>query len=255
MTANSELLTGLGAAFSIFLTSAGSAVASVPAGKYALQSTGILAFAPIIIAGVLAIYGIVVAVILAQKINHVSDSVSGYKNFTAGLSVGLACLASGIGMARFLDEYLQYEDSTESQGDTWSAQEEPLVAPSRFTINEIQPSFNFMMVMCFFGGNRPVWIDRRVGFLALSNQVCKVRLMQNKSYGLCGLVNCCFIVPFSHKIITCVHRSSVTEKKSSWIPVQSAVPRRSKPWLHGNLISSLQLSWGGHCRRVVQYSR
>lgn len=110
MSASPELLTGLGAAFAIFLCSAGACAASAPAGIYAMRTTpahGILkAFIPIVIGGVLAIYGIIVAVILSFKISDGMDAVAGYKALTSGLSVGLACLASGMGMAKFLQDYM-----------------------------------------------------------------------------------------------------------------------------------------------------
>lgn len=144
-TANPELLTGLGAALSIFLTSVGAAVASVPAAKYALRSSGVLSFAPIIISGVLAVYGIIVSVLLAFKMQGTAadDAVSGYKNISAGLSVGLACLASGMGMARFLDQSVVEQDAS---GGT---QEEPLIRGRVATKMLATPSIRFLMVMTF----------------------------------------------------------------------------------------------------------
>lgn len=101
---SAELLTGLGAAASIFFCSAGAAVASAPAGVFALRSSTIRAFIPIVISGVLAIYGIIVAVILAVNLmnNHVMTESDGYKHLAAGLAVGLACLASGFGIVSFV---------------------------------------------------------------------------------------------------------------------------------------------------------
>ena len=89
---SAELLTGLGAAASIFFCSAGAAVASAPAGVFALRSTTLRAFAPIVISGVLAIYGIIVAVILAGQLSNSKTMAEsdGYKQLAAGLSVGLA---------------------------------------------------------------------------------------------------------------------------------------------------------------------
>jgi ATP synthase proteolipid subunit len=98
---SAELLTGLGAAASIFFCSTGAAVASAPAGVFALRSSTYKAFIPIVIAGVLAIYGIIVAVILAGNLKQNGSSMTesdGYKQLAAGLSVGLGCLASGLGM-------------------------------------------------------------------------------------------------------------------------------------------------------------
>jgi V-type H+-transporting ATPase 16kDa proteolipid subunit len=147
MTVNPELLTGLGAALSIFLTSAGSAMASVPAGKYAIRSSGILSFAPIVIAGVLAIYGIIVAVLLARKIENASDAASGYKNISAGLCVGLACLASGFAMARFLEDSIA--TSMQQDDATGNTQDQPLLARNRSVNKLLQPSVRFLMVMVF----------------------------------------------------------------------------------------------------------
>jgi ATP synthase proteolipid subunit len=98
-----QLLTGLGAALSIFLCSTGSAIASAEAGVYALRQHGYAAFVPIIISGVLAIYGIIISVLLAGKM-QTSDlaAADGYRNLSAGLSVGFASCASGFGIAKFL---------------------------------------------------------------------------------------------------------------------------------------------------------
>ena len=150
MSANPELLTGLGAAISIFLTSAGSAVASVPAAKYVVRSNGgVLSFAPIIISGVLAIYGIIVSVLLAYKMKGSTDVVSGYKNISAGLSVGLACLASGFGMARFLEDSIA--TSVVEQETTAGSETEPLMSRGRFATTKMlaEPSIRFLMVMTF----------------------------------------------------------------------------------------------------------
>lgn len=97
---SAELLTGLGAAASIFFASVGAALASAPAGVFALRSSTYRAFIPIVIAGVLAIYGIIVAVLLASNLKNkeIMTESDGYKQLAAGLSVGLACLASGLGM-------------------------------------------------------------------------------------------------------------------------------------------------------------
>lgn len=86
--ANPDLMTGLGAALSIFLSSTGATVASVEAGIFALRTGGsLMAFLPIVISGVLAIYGIIIATILCGQTN-VSEQ-EGYQNFSAGLCVGL----------------------------------------------------------------------------------------------------------------------------------------------------------------------
>ena len=67
-----------------------------------------LCFAPIFILEVLAIYGIIVFANLALKFTY-DDNKSmtqeeGYRNMSAGLTVGFACLASGLGMPTFIKE-------------------------------------------------------------------------------------------------------------------------------------------------------
>jgi V-type H+-transporting ATPase proteolipid subunit len=102
-----ELLTGLGSAISIFLSATGAAIASSHAGVFLIRgSEGIKSFAPIVIAGVLAIYGIIVSVLLVGKLQQDGEmtAVDGYRNLSAGLAVGLACCASGWGLAHFLKQ-------------------------------------------------------------------------------------------------------------------------------------------------------
>jgi V-type H+-transporting ATPase 16kDa proteolipid subunit len=105
MTFSPELLTGLGAAASIFLSSIGSAIASVHGGMYALHSPfGWYGFGPVIIGGVLSIYGLIIAIILCGKLNATSilSESDGYRHLSAGLAVGFACLCSGMGMGQFV---------------------------------------------------------------------------------------------------------------------------------------------------------
>jgi V-type H+-transporting ATPase 16kDa proteolipid subunit len=103
---NPHLLSGLGASLAMFLSAAGSSVASVPAGLMAQHAVGLNAWAPIVISGVLAIYGCIIAVIVGGKL--MDDDITeaqGYRNFAAGLAVGLTCLMSGLGMSHFIGAY------------------------------------------------------------------------------------------------------------------------------------------------------
>jgi V-type H+-transporting ATPase 16kDa proteolipid subunit len=107
MTFSPELLTGVGAAASVFLSSIGSAIASVHGGMYALHSPfGWYGFGPVIIGGVLSIYGLIIAIILCGRLNASSTSplseTDGYRHLSAGLAVGFACLCSGMGMGQFV---------------------------------------------------------------------------------------------------------------------------------------------------------
>jgi V-type H+-transporting ATPase proteolipid subunit len=60
---------------------------------------------------VLAVYGIIIGYLLTRKINADGELsvVDGYKYLSAGLSVGLACLASGFGMALYLKKLNEEE--------------------------------------------------------------------------------------------------------------------------------------------------
>lgn len=107
MSADPTLLTGLGAAIALFLAGSGAAYGTSHASIYALRSHpsnhSFLTMSPVIISGVLAVYGVIVGTLLALKLSS-SDgitTVDGYKNLCAGLSVGLACLASGVGMGNY----------------------------------------------------------------------------------------------------------------------------------------------------------
>ena len=156
MTIDPELLTGLGAAASVFFCSLGSALASVPAGKYAMRSkAGVLAYSPIVIAGVLALYGVIVAVLLSGKIGGGDNSsLNGYRNVSAGLAVGLACLASGLGMAGFLEDSLHHPNTTSvaavTENSAVSEMHAPLVPNSGAKVVMIEPpSIRFLMCMVF----------------------------------------------------------------------------------------------------------
>ena len=52
---------------------------------------------PVVMAGILGIYGLIVAVILVQKINsHDYTFYNGYKHWASGLCCGLSSLAAGM---------------------------------------------------------------------------------------------------------------------------------------------------------------
>lgn len=123
MTIDPQLLTGLGSAISIFLASAGSAIASSHSGIYAVRSKDLKSFVPIVIAGVLAIYGIIVSVLLVGKLKDDMTQAEGYRNLSSGLAVGLACCASGLGLASFMKQVNEHAPQTEMGGP----ESEPLV--------------------------------------------------------------------------------------------------------------------------------
>jgi len=105
---NPHLLTAIGIGLSIGLSALGSAIGSAHGAIYLLKapSVRVLTFVPLMAAGVLAIYGLIIGVILCGLDSHKGDheitTVDGTKNLGAGAAVGLSCLASGLGMAMFI---------------------------------------------------------------------------------------------------------------------------------------------------------
>jgi V-type H+-transporting ATPase proteolipid subunit len=150
MTVAPELLTGLGSAISIFLSATGAAIASSHAGVFLIRgSGGIKSFAPIVIAGVLAIYGIIVSVLLVGKLQQDGEmsAVDGYRNFSAGLAAGLACCASGWGLAHFLKQCNE-ERTTATPATTHLT--EPLVGTRAVAqLAPPEPNVKFMCVLVF----------------------------------------------------------------------------------------------------------
>lgn len=110
-----ELLAGLGVAMAIFLSAAGAAVASAEGGIFVMNKS-FKHFVPIIQAGVLALYGLIIAVILVRKMNKTGelDPTTGYRFLSAGLAVGFGCLASGYGMALFLRQLNNNNNNTQT---------------------------------------------------------------------------------------------------------------------------------------------
>mmetsp|Transcript_21651 Transcript_21651/g.39745 ORF Transcript_21651/g.39745 Transcript_21651/m.39745 type:complete len:162 (-) Transcript_21651:86-571(-) len=105
MSADPTLLTGLGAALALFLSGTGAAYATSHASVFAIRHKDLMAMVPVVQAGVLAVYGIIIGYKLSTKLTVEDVSMSdadGYKNLCAGLSVGLSCLASGFGMGLYL---------------------------------------------------------------------------------------------------------------------------------------------------------
>jgi len=149
MALDPALMTCLGVAASIFFSALGSALASVQGGRYAMRSTGVISFAPIMSSGVLAIYGIIVSVLLSEKIQvDTLDAAGGYRNFSAGLSVGLASLASGMGLAGFFEDSLPA--TTLQVADSTSEIQEPLIRGSGDQRSVVEkPSPRFLMCMIF----------------------------------------------------------------------------------------------------------
>ncbi len=166
--ANPQLMSGLGAVLAMFLSALGAAWASIPAGNFAVHADGkniVMAFGPIVISGVLAIYGTIVAVLLVYNsssggsgdANGMTDA-DGYRHLSAGLMVGLACLASGFGLHGFLHSNLAYKTKGAAVGTNSTANEplqEPLLdsrlasADEQATTSIVAPNVRFLMVLVF----------------------------------------------------------------------------------------------------------
>lgn len=180
-----ELWTATGAAFSIFLSSAGSCYASIYAGLFVLQfykKLGAKSFCPIIIAGVLAIYGLIIGVLLALKLSDKSNTVTLQDSqhfFGAGLAVGSACLCSGIGMGIFIKQYLNFSlvstrvlSTGSNEHSTNGTDSEPLLSNGLYE-------------------NRGVMVDVSDFFAYIALLMCLVFL---EAVGLYGLIVALFFI-------------------------------------------------------------
>ena len=161
-----ELLTSIGIASALFFSFYGSAMASAVSGTFLNASPCKdmwKAAIPIVISGVLAIYGLIIATLLAFNMKSVSnDSAAGYKNLAAGLSVGFACLFSGLSMVIFLTDVLYNNYNTGQERDEretasphvnlTNRMQVPLLTPTLRTRNVTDvpvPTVRFCMVLVF----------------------------------------------------------------------------------------------------------
>ena len=91
----------LGVAFALSFANMGAAYGTAKAG-IGISTMGVLkpdlivkSIVPIVMAGILGIYGLIVSVILIQKIDTHTSTTNGYKLLCSGLCCGLSSLASG----------------------------------------------------------------------------------------------------------------------------------------------------------------
>ena len=136
---NAMLLTSLGAVLAVALSGMGAATGSVAGAQYAMSASHgnvLSSFVPIVIAGVLAIYGLIVAVILCQRLHEYDDHVAaaahhGQAHLAAGLAVGLSCLASGNAMSSFCYFLLWNGNDPDAARNGNSSSNKQQVAPER----------------------------------------------------------------------------------------------------------------------------
>lgn len=107
----------LGAALALALTTTGSAIGSAYGGQIAVlqraHGGSLAAFMPIIIAGVIGIYGMIVAVIIVSRIGGGESPMSedeGNRLLAAGLTVGVPGLVSGSSIGVFCRYLLSTHD-------------------------------------------------------------------------------------------------------------------------------------------------
>uniref|UniRef100_A0A6U9WN18 Uncharacterized protein n=1 Tax=Pseudo-nitzschia australis TaxID=44445 RepID=A0A6U9WN18_9STRA len=100
------LMSGLGSAAAVFLSALGGAAASTHGAVFAMKSKMPLplSLVPIVQAGVLAIYGPIISYLIIGRMSESMTTGEGFRYLAAGLTVGLACLASGWGMSGFLEQ-------------------------------------------------------------------------------------------------------------------------------------------------------
>mmetsp|Transcript_16710 Transcript_16710/g.24739 ORF Transcript_16710/g.24739 Transcript_16710/m.24739 type:complete len:180 (-) Transcript_16710:51-590(-) len=118
----------LGAAISLVLSTVGASYGTVRGGQLlaiakAENSSLILRVAPLVIPGVVAIYGLIMAILIAGKLDDSSavvDRVFGYKCFAAGIAVGGTALVSGLGLGKlFKGVSVSTKEGVESPSYGW----------------------------------------------------------------------------------------------------------------------------------------
>lgn len=152
------LFIGLGAAMAIGLSGAGTALAAPSAALFAMRhhryQPWYITWAPMVVSGVLSIYGLIIGILLAIPTLEISDNPpddhyipkdTGYRLFAAGLVVGLPCLVSGAGIGAFLHRF-SMEDAPyhmmQGQGE-----EQPLM-PSASS-KQIIPAWALILNLAF----------------------------------------------------------------------------------------------------------
>ncbi|KAI8040030.1 V-type proton ATPase 16 kDa proteolipid subunit c [Drosophila gunungcola] len=84
--------------FSTLGAAYGTAKASVGISAMAIKHPQLImkAIVPVVMAGIIAIYGLVIAVLLAGSLNRHYSAYKGFLNLSAGLAVGVSGMAAGI---------------------------------------------------------------------------------------------------------------------------------------------------------------
>jgi len=104
---SSVLFASIGAAISLVFTGAGSTYAMVQGSRITLRQATrrsafreFVSFVPVIVGGVLSIYGLIVCVLISRRIDGSMSLDDGYQLFGAGLCMGGTGLFSGLAMGK-----------------------------------------------------------------------------------------------------------------------------------------------------------
>jgi len=88
--ASAMVFSALGAAYGTAKSGTGIAAMSIMRPELIMKSV-----VPVVMAGIIAIYGVVIAVLISQKMNPEMTAYAAFLHLGAGLSVGLSGLAAG----------------------------------------------------------------------------------------------------------------------------------------------------------------
>jgi len=88
--ASAMVFSALGAAYGTAKSGTGIAAMSIMRPELIMKSV-----VPVVMAGIIAIYGVVIAVLISQKMSSTMSAFAGFLHLGAGLSVGLSGLAAG----------------------------------------------------------------------------------------------------------------------------------------------------------------
>jgi len=88
--ASAMVFSALGAAYGTAKSGTGIAAMSIMRPELIMKSV-----VPVVMAGIVAIYGVVIAVLISQKMGDGMSAYAGFLHLGAGLSVGLSGLAAG----------------------------------------------------------------------------------------------------------------------------------------------------------------
>lgn len=88
--ASAMVFSALGAAYGTAKSGTGIAAMSIMRPELIMKSV-----VPVVMAGIVAIYGVVIAVLISQKMSNTMSAFAGFLHLGAGLSVGLSGLAAG----------------------------------------------------------------------------------------------------------------------------------------------------------------